>query len=85
MIDGGFHCLGLGSPGLGSRGHEFVGIVEQTGEAVRRFKPGDRVAVNVETFCGECYFCKRGYVNNCTHEHGGWALGCSIDGGLPGL
>ena len=62
-------------------GHEFVGIVEQTGEAVRRFKPGDRVAVNVETFCGECYFCKRGYVNNCTHEHGGWALGCRIDGG----
>ena len=65
-------------------GHEFVGIVEQTGEEVRRFKPGDRVAVNVETFCGECYFCKRGYVNNCTHEHGGWALGCSIDGGQAG-
>ena len=65
-------------------GHEFVGIVEQTGEAVRRFKPGDRVAVNVETFCGECYFCKRGYVNNCTHEHGGWALGCRIDGGQAG-
>ena len=59
-------------------GHEFVGIVEQTGEAVRRFKPGDRVAVNVETFCGECYFCKRGYVNNCVH--GGWELGCRIDG-----
>lgn len=65
-------------------GHEFVGIVEQTGEAVRRFKTGDRVAVNVETFCGECYFCKRGYVNNCTHEHGGWALGCRIDGGQAG-
>lgn len=65
-------------------GHEFVGIVEQTGEAVRRFKPGDRVAVNVETFCGECYFCKRGYVNNCTHEYGGWALGCRIDGGQAG-
>lgn len=62
-------------------GHEFVGVVEQIGEGVRRFKPGDRVAVNVETFCGECYFCKRGYVNNCTHEHGGWALGCRIDGG----
>lgn len=62
-------------------GHEFVGIVEKTGTDVRRFKPGDRVAVNVETFCGECYFCKRGFVNNCTHEHGGWALGCRIDGG----
>lgn len=62
-------------------GHEFVGIVEQTGSGVKRFKPGDRVAVNVETFCGECYFCKRGYVNNCTDQHGGWALGCRIDGG----
>lgn len=62
-------------------GHEFVGIVEQVGDGVRRFSAGDRVAVNVETFCGECYFCKRGYVNNCTDEHGGWALGCRIDGG----
>lgn len=62
-------------------GHEFVGIVEQVGDGVKRFSAGDRVAVNVETFCGECYFCKRGYVNNCTDEHGGWALGCRIDGG----
>ena len=62
-------------------GHEFVGIVDQVGNDVKWFKPGDRVAVNVETFCGECFFCKRGYVNNCTDEHGGWALGCRIDGG----
>ena len=41
----------------------------------------DRVTVNVETFCGECYFCKKGYVNNCTDQNGGWALGCRIDGG----
>lgn len=26
-------------------------------------------------------FCKKGYVNNCTDENGGWALGCRIDGG----
>ena len=62
-------------------GHEFVGVVEETGEAVRGFRKGDRVAVNVETFCGECFFCKRGYVNNCTDPHGGWAMGCRIDGG----
>lgn len=37
--------------------------------------------MNVETFCGECFFCKNGYVNNCTDENGGWALGCRIDGG----
>ncbi|HJJ60961.1 MAG TPA: alcohol dehydrogenase, partial [Methanocorpusculum sp.] len=62
-------------------GHEMVGIVEETGSAVTHVKPGDRVTVNVETFCGECFFCKRGYVNNCTDKNGGWALGCRIDGG----
>lgn len=62
-------------------GHEMVGIVEQTGEDVTAVKPGDRVVVNVETFCGECFFCRRGYVNNCTDPDGGWALGCRIDGG----
>ncbi len=62
-------------------GHEMVGIVEQVGADVTNVKPGDRVTVNVETFCGECFFCKHGYVNNCTDENGGWALGCRIDGG----
>lgn len=62
-------------------GHEMVGIVEEVGGAVTHVKPGDRVTVNVETFCGECFFCKKGYVNNCTDRNGGWALGCRIDGG----
>lgn len=62
-------------------GHELVGIVEETGSAVKTVVPGDRVAVNVETFCGECFFCRRGWVNNCTDPSGGWALGCRIDGG----
>ena len=67
-------------PGI-TVGHEMVGIVEEVGKAVTKVKPGDRVTVNVETFCGECFFCKKGYVNNCTDENGGWALGCRIDGG----
>ena len=62
-------------------GHEMVGVVEAVGPAVAAVKPRDRVAVNVETFCGECFFCKHGYVNNCTDPNGGWALGCRIDGG----
>ena len=53
-------------PGI-TVGHEMVGIVEEVGKAVTRVKPGDRVTVNVETFC--------------TDENGGWALGCRIDGG----
>lgn len=49
-------------PGI-TVGHEMVGIVEEVGAAVTHVKPGDRVTVNVETFCGECFFCKNGYVN----------------------
>lgn len=62
-------------------GHEMVGIVESVGTEVTAVKPGDRVTVNVETFCGHCFFCKHGYVNNCADPHGGWSLGCRIDGG----
>ena len=57
-------------------GHEMVGVVEAVGRGGTHVKPGDRVTVNVETFCGECFFCQHGYVNNCTSPHGGWALGC---------
>ena len=67
-------------PGI-TVGHEMVGIVQQTGSGVHNVVPGDRVAVNVETFCGECFFCRHGYVNNCSDPLGGWALGCRIDGG----
>lgn len=67
-------------PGI-TVGHEMVGVVEKVGKDVTRVRQGDRVAVNVETFCGDCFFCRRGYVNNCTDSNGGWALGCRIDGG----
>ena len=67
-------------PGI-TVGHEMVGVVEEVGTAVTAVKPGDRVTVNVETFCGDCFFCKKGFVNNCTDPNGGWALGCRIDGG----
>ena len=67
-------------PGI-TVGHEMVGVVEEIGSEVKGRSVGDRVTVNVETFCGECFFCRHGYVNNCTSPHGGWALGCRIDGG----
>jgi len=60
-------------------GHEFCGIVVETGAGVKKLSAGDRVSANCETFCGECYFCKNGFINNC--ENGGWELGCKIDGG----
>lgn len=59
-------------------GHEFVGEIVELGSDIKNLSVGDRVSANCETFCGECYFCKRGFINNC--ENGGWELGCSIDG-----
>lgn len=67
-------------PGI-TVGHEMVGVVEAVGSGVHKVKPGDRVTVNVETYCGQCFFCQHGYVNNCQDPQGGWALGCRIDGG----
>lgn len=59
-------------------GHEFVGEVTAVGPEVRKVRVGDRVSANVETFCGSCFFCRNGFINNC--ERGGWELGCRIDG-----
>ena len=59
-------------------GHEYVGKVVEVGSDVKNLKVGDRVSANCETFCGECFFCKRGFINNC--EKGGWEIGCRIDG-----
>ena len=59
-------------------GHEFVGVVEAVGNGISNLRPGDRVAACCESFCGDCWFYRRGYVNNCVH--GGWELGCRIDG-----
>lgn len=59
-------------------GHEFVGEVVDVGSDIKNLKKGDRVSTNCETFCGQCYFCKRGFINNCLY--GGWEIGCTIDG-----
>ena len=59
-------------------GHEYVGKVVEVGSEVKTLKVGDRVSANCETFCGECFFCRRGFINNC--ENGGWEIGCRIDG-----
>ncbi|MEI0564029.1 alcohol dehydrogenase [Brachyspira pulli] len=59
-------------------GHEFVGEVIEVGSDVKKLSIGDRVSANCITFCGECYYCKNGFINNC--EKGGWEIGCRING-----
>lgn len=40
-------------------GHEFMGIVEETGPGVTHLKRGDRVVVPFTIACGSCYFCNK--------------------------
>jgi alcohol dehydrogenase len=59
-------------------GHEGTGIVESVGEAVTRFKPGDRVLISCVTADGSCDYCRKQMYSHC--ENGGWILGNMIDG-----
>lgn len=46
-------------------GHEGVGIVEEVGNAVRNFRPGDRVVIPSTIACGNCSYCRAGYYAQC--------------------
>ncbi|EKE41770.1 hypothetical protein ENUP19_0162G0024 [Entamoeba nuttalli] len=59
-------------------GHEGVGEVVEIGKDVKKIKVGDHVSINCITFCGNCWFCQHGYINNC--EYGGWEIGCRENG-----
>jgi len=52
-----------GLPFIG--GHEFAGVVEEAGEGVRCFQPGDRVVVSWINPCLECQYCKLGLFQFC--------------------
>ncbi len=60
-------------------GHEIVGVVDEVGEGVDRFKLGDRAGVTwLNWACGECKFCKMGKENLCPHAR---FTGWDADGG----
>ncbi len=46
-------------------GHEFMGVVEDTGRAVTSIKRGDRVVVPFTISCGDCFFCSRSLFAAC--------------------
>ena len=50
-------------------GHEFMGIVEDTGKGVTKLKKGDRVVVPFPIACGSCFFCTHESPGNCEHSN----------------
>lgn len=51
-------------------GHEAVGEIVETGSAVSRFKPGDKVMISAAVGCGECRPCLAGAVSRCELQRG---------------
>ncbi len=50
-------------------GHEFMGIVEDTGRGVRNLKRGDRVVVPFPIACGACFFCRLNLPGHCENSN----------------
>ncbi|MFZ6876377.1 zinc-dependent alcohol dehydrogenase [Undibacterium sp. Di27W] len=46
-------------------GHEFMGIVEETGSGVQNIKKGDRVVIPFVIACGSCFFCAQQQFSAC--------------------
>ena len=61
-------------------GHEIVGIVDEAGRNVKKFKIGDRVGISwLNSACGKCKYCLSGRENYC---HDFMCTGWDVDGGF---
>jgi len=60
-------------------GHEYAGIVEQTGPNAGDFKVGDRVCVDPNILCGHCYYCLNALGHFCENLV---VSGVTLDGGF---
>ena len=63
----------------GAIGHEFMGVVERVGDAVRDLRPGDLVVAPFTWSDGTCVLCRDGWQSNCLN--GGGFGNHGIDGG----
>ncbi len=50
-------------------GHEFMGIVEETGKGVTNLQRGDRVVVPFTIACGKCLFCQKQLWSCCDNSN----------------
>lgn len=67
-------------------GHEFSGIITETGSEVTIYQPGDRVCIDPNWYCGNCPACKNGVAHYCENMlsygvtlNGGFAEYCAVN------
>jgi D-arabinitol dehydrogenase (NADP+) len=51
-------------------GHELVGVVDQLGDGVTRFRVGEQVTVNPNVYCAQCPYCLAGRLGQCEDMKG---------------
>ena len=61
-----FHDMPASAQGS-PMGHEFIGVVEETGSEVSSVKAGDLVIAPFAWFDNTCEFCREGMTTNCVH------------------
>jgi threonine dehydrogenase-like Zn-dependent dehydrogenase len=61
-------------------GHEFTGTVEEVGPGVEGVRPGERVMLPFQIFCGGCYYCTRGLTSCCESTNPATDAGTGIYG-----
>lgn len=59
-------------------GHEFSGELVEIGDNVKKMKIGDRVTINPNIPCSNCYFCNHGMENMCIYH----TIGITHNGAL---
>lgn len=60
-------------------GHELSGVVVDAGKQVTHLKPGDRVSVDPNIYCGHCRYCRSDRAHLCQNLE---AVGVTRDGGM---
>ena len=60
-------------------GHEYAGVVVETGRGVTTVRTGDHVTVDPNIYCGTCPYCKAGKKQLCSNLV---AVGVNFDGGF---
>ncbi len=60
-------------------GHEFSGVITETGAEVTDYKAGDRVCIDPNCYCGSCEPCRNGIAHYCEHMIG---YGTTVNGGF---
>jgi L-iditol 2-dehydrogenase len=60
-------------------GHEFSGVVVETGDGVERFKVGDGLMAAPTAPCGICFYCQRGQENLCAQAIERMVMGAYAD------